>query len=208
MAHNGFFHDNAHDGALDRLDVPGENHATIFRRLNGSDSWIPSTIEDLVKAVHCSPASVVMIASSERMRCTYGIETRETEHDLSAAVADLRRSLISPIQLCRPNTAVSGRPTLQVRFLVSAYAVPPRREHARAVRDGPRLPQLLSDAGLLPQEAAEIRASRLALQKCPPVAQVIKDLEEEIPVQILGRAPCEDRRVALRAESSILVCVI
>ena len=70
---------------------------------------------------------------------------------------------------------------------------PARREHARAVRDRSRLPEFLSDAGLLPQEAVKIRTCRFALQKRPPVAQVIKYLEEEIPVQSLCRASCKLR---------------
>ena len=48
---------------------------------------------------------------------------------------------------------------------------------------------ILSDSvAFLSQEAAEINTRRLALQKRPTVAQVIKDLEEQRPVHV-GYAP-------------------
>ena len=138
------------------------------------------------------------------LRCTYCVHARKTEHDLPAAVADFPAKTLRPSNRAGYPVRLKLPRLMQVRFLVLCIRSPARREQARAVRDGPRLLEFLSDTGLLSQEAAVVRTRRFALQKCKPVAQVIKDLEEEIPVQILGRAPSQrscriDGRVALRA---------
>ena len=180
--------DNAHVGPLFNIMFPAESVHDISSL----------SIRNLASRVdHRSYYKTSPLLSCERrcdravraLRCSYGTETRKTEHDLPAAVADLRIS-------SNPAASTAHSRLMHVLLVLCIRT----RANKRAVRDRPRLPQLLSDAGFLPQEAAVIRTRRLALQKCQPVAQVIKDLEEEIPVQILGRAPSriEARRAARR----------